>query len=315
MKANTKKTNAAPDRGEVLSTVSGTQISKSTNVLLNLMFIIISILCLYPLVLVLMVSFTDELSITTAGYSIFPSKFSLSAYEYIFDNISAVGRAYLVSIFTTLVGGIVGMLFMALYAYPLARDDFKYQNVFNVIVVITMLFSGGLVPTYMVYVKVLHLKDNLMSIILMSLFSAFYVMIIRTFYRTNVPKSLIEASHIDGGGEYFTFFRIVLPLAKPALATVLLFSMLVYWNDWYGPLLYISDTKLYNLQYLMYQMQTKIASLVTASANGGSVNLADIPSETARMAMAIVAIGPIVLAYPFFQRYFQKGITLGATKE
>lgn len=300
---------------QVESTVTGVQIKKSTNFILNVFFIILSVLCIYPLILVLMVSFTDEMSIPTYGYSIFPHVFSLSAYEYIFTNFSAIGRAYAVSIGVTLVGGGLGLMIMALYAYPLARDDFKYKGVFNLLAVITMLFSGGLVPTYMVYVRVLHLKDTYMALILMSLFSAFYVMIIRTFYRTNVPKSLIEAAQIDGSGEFYTFFKIVFPLAKPALATVLMFSMLVYWNDWYGPLLYITKTDHYNLQYLLYNMQSKIASLVAASSHGGSVDLTNIPSETARMAMAIVAIGPVVLAYPFFQRYFQKGITLGATKE
>jgi putative aldouronate transport system permease protein len=139
-------------------------------------------------------------------------------------------------------------------------------------------------------------------------------MIIRTFYKTNVSKSLIEAAQIDGAGEFKIFFRIVVPLAKPALATIMMFSMLVYWNDWYGPLLFIEKQELFNLQYLMYNVQSKISNLAMIT-KGGNVNLKDIPSETARMALAIVAIGPIILAYPFFQRYFEKGISLGATKE
>ncbi|MBE6022283.1 MAG: carbohydrate ABC transporter permease [Cellulosilyticum sp.] len=300
---------------EMESVVTGVQIKKSTNILLNIFFIILAILCMYPLVLVLMVSLTDEISIPTYGYSIIPKEFSLSAYEYIFGNFGAIGKAYLVTIGCTVFGGILGLLIMAMYAYPLARDDFKQKSLFNLIAVITMLFSGGLIPTYMVYVRLLGLKDNYLAIILPSLFSAFYVMIIRTFYRTNVPKSLIEAAQIDGSSEYYTFFKIVLPLAKPALATVMLFSMLVYWNDWYYPLLYITKSDHYNLQYLLYNMQKKVDSIVAASGRGGAVDLSNIPTETARMAMAIVAIGPIILAYPFFQRYFQKGITLGATKE
>lgn len=300
---------------EMESAVTGIQIKKSTNIILNIFFIILAVLCIYPLILVLMVSFTDELSIPTYGYSIIPHVYSLSAYQYIFKNFAAIAHAYAVSIGVTLFGGGLGLVIMAMYAYPLARDDFKYKGLFNVLAVITMLFSGGLVPSYMVYVKVLHIKDTYTALVLMSLFSAFYVMIIRTFYRQNVPKSLIEASHIDGGGEFFTFFRIVFPLAKPALATVLMFTMLVYWNDWYGPLLYVVTPEHYNLQYLLYQMESKIASLATLSQSGQSIDVSSIPSESARMAMAIVAIGPIVLAYPFFQRYFQKGITLGATKE
>ena len=226
-----------------------------------------------------------------------------------------IGKAYLVSICVTLIGGIIGLLIMAMYAYPLARDDFKYKSIFNLIAVITMLFSGGLVPTYMVYVNFLHLKDNYIAIVLPSLFSAFYVMIIRSFYRSSVPKSLIEASQIDGGGEFFTFFKIVLPLAKPALATVTMFTMLVYWNDWYYPMLYLEDQNMYNLQYLLYRLESQIANLVKGAGHGGAIDLTAIPNESARMALAIVAIGPVILAYPFFQRYFQKGITLGATKE
>lgn len=292
---------------------SGLKISKRSNAILNIIFILISIMCVYPLLLVLAVSLTDEITIANSGYSIFPAQFSLSAYTYILSNIGSIIRAYGVSIIVTLVGGFTGLMIMALYAYPLSRDDFKYKATFNVIAVITMLFSGGLVPSYMVYVNVLRLKNSLLALILMSLFSAFYVMIIRTFYKSNVPKSLIEAAQIDGAGEFKTYFKIVMPLAKPALATILMFSMLVYWNDWYGPLLYITDTKLYNLQYLMYQIQSKISNLAMISNRPELVK--DLPSETARMAMAIVAIGPIILAYPFFQRYFEKGITLGATKE
>lgn len=293
---------------------AGIQISKGANAALHVIFILLSICCIYPLLLVFAVSFTDETTLTNVGYTILPSKLSLSAYVYIMKNITSIVRAYGVSIFVTVVGSIIGLFTMGMYAYPLSRDDFKYRGVFNVIVVVTMMFSGGLVPTYMVYVNVLHLKDNLGALILMYLFSAFYVMIIRTFYKTNVSKSLIEAAQIDGAHEFKIFFQIVMPLAKPALATIMMFSMLVYWNDWYAPLLFIQSEKLYNLQYLMYNVQSKIANL-SKMTQGGAASIKDIPSETARMALAIVAIGPIILAYPFFQRYFEKGITLGGVKE
>lgn len=297
------------------STVTGVQIKKSTNIVLNIFFILLAIIVIYPLLLVFSISITNETSVPTYGYSLIPHEFSAAGYEYIFGNFNMIGKAYLVSICITLIGGGVGLLIMAMYAYPLARDDFKYKSLFNLIAVITMLFSGGLVPTYMVYVNFLHLKDTYLAMVLPSLFSAFYVMIIRSFYKSSVPKSLIEASQIDGGGEFFTFFRIVLPLAKPALATVTMFTMLVYWNDWYFPMLYLENQKMYNLQYLLYTLDSQIQSLVIGAGHGGTIDLTSIPTETARMAMAIVAIGPVILAYPFFQRYFQKGITLGATKE
>ncbi|MDF2878191.1 MAG: ABC-type transporter, integral rane subunit, partial [Clostridia bacterium] len=177
---------------------AGIQISKTTNVILHIIFILLAIACIYPLLLVFAVSFTDETALASGGYTIWPSKLSLSAYTYILKNINSIIRAYGVSIFVTVVGSIIGLVVMAMYAYPLSRDDFKYRGIFNVIIVVTMLFSGGLVPLYMVYVNVLKLKNTLWALILMSLFSAFYVMIIRTFYKTNVSKSLIEAAQIDG---------------------------------------------------------------------------------------------------------------------
>ena len=292
---------------------SSIQISKTSNVIWHITFIILAAMCIYPMLLVLMVTITDETTIALEGYKLFPSKYSISAITYIMTNGSAILNAYGISIFCTVVGGLIGVAIMALYAYPLARDDFKYRTFFNLIAVITMLFSGGLVPTYMVYTNVLHLKDSIWSLVLMNLFSAFNVMIIRTYYRTSISKSLIEAAQIDGAGEFKTYFKIILPLSKPVIATMLMMVMLVYWNDWMGPMLYIDNEKLYNLQYLMYQLESKIANLARMAGNPDLVK--SVPSETARMAMAIVAIGPIVLAYPFFQRYFEKGITLGATKE
>lgn len=293
---------------------SGIQISTSANILLNIFFIIVAIMCLYPLLLIFAVSFTDEITLTNSGYMLIPQKFSLTAYAYIFKNIVSIVKAYGVTIFVTAVGSISGLFIMALYAYPLSREDFRFRGAFNLLAVITMLFQGGLVPQYMVYVNLLHLKDNLGALILYYLFTAFYVMIIRTFYKQNVSKSLIEAAQIDGASEFKIFFTIVMPLAKPALATIMMFSMLVYWNDWYAPMLFITKTELYNLQYLMWSVQSRIANLAMIT-KGGSVNLQDIPSETARMALAIVAIGPVILSYPFFQKYFEKGITLGGVKE
>ena len=289
------------------------QISKTSNFIWHIAFIALSIICIYPMLLVLMVTITDETTIALEGYKLIPSKFSLSAVNFIVANSSAIINAYGVSIFCTVFGGLLGVLIMALYAYPLAREDFKYARIFNVIVVITMMFSGGFVPTYIVYTKILCLKDTIWALVLMNLFSAFNVMIIRTYYKTSISKSLIEAAQIDGASEFRTYFKIVLPLSKPVIATMLMMVMLVYWNDWFGPMLYIDSEELYNLQYLMYQLESKIANLSKMAGNPELVK--SVPSETARMAMAVVAIGPIILAYPFFQRYFEKGITLGATKE
>ena len=294
----------------------GTQIKPSTNIILNIFFIIIAILCMYPLFLVLAVSFTDEAVIRLSGYHLIPKQFSLDAYKFVLKNGSVIARGYFNTIVITFVGSVIGLLIMAMYAYPLARDDFKYKGVFNFIAVFTMLFNGGMVPQYIIMTNVLHLKDKMFALILLWIFSAYYVMIIRTFFRTNVPKSLIEAAQIDGAGEFYTFFKIVMPLAKPALATIFLFSMLQYWNDWYGPSLYIISEKKYNLQYLMYRIEQNIQALARMGGQGNvAKELANLPSESARMAMAVLGIGPLLLAYPFFQRYFERGITLGATKE
>jgi putative aldouronate transport system permease protein len=250
------------------------------------------------------------------GYSLFPRNLSLESYKYIFKNIGVILRAYGVTMLVTVVGSTLSLIIISLYAYPISRKDFKYRGTFTFIVFLTMLFNGGLVPWYMVYVNVLHINDTLMALILPYLMTPLYVLIMRTFFMTSIPEGIIEAAKIDGAGELQTFVRIVLPLAKPALATIGLFNVLTYWNDWYAPLLFINNEKLFNLQYLMYRVDKAILYL---SNNAGSINnatqiMANLPSQTARMAMAVVAIGPIILAYPFFQKYFVEGLTIGSMK-
>jgi putative aldouronate transport system permease protein len=179
-----------------------------------------------------------------------------------------------------------------------------------------MLFNAGLVPWYMVYTNVLHIKDTVFAMILPWLMTPLYVLIMRTFYTTTIPESIIEAAKVDGASEFKIYTRIVLPLSKPSLATIGLFNVLCYWNDWYAPLLFITDEKLYNLQYLLYRINQSITYITSQSNSLGNVSeiLANIPSQTARMAMAIIVIGPIVLAYPFFQKYFVEGLTVGSIK-
>jgi putative aldouronate transport system permease protein len=278
--------------------------------------IICTIACVLPLLIVFSASITDEKTVTMYGYSLLPRDFSLEAYKYIYKDIIVILRAYGVTLFVTVVGSTLSLITIALYAYPISRKDFKYRKVFTFIVFLTMLFNGGLVPWYMVYVNVLHVDDTIMALILPYLMTPLYVLIMRTFFMTTIPDGIIEAARIDGAGEFQTFVRIVLPLAKPVLATIGLFNVLTYWNDWYAPLLFINNEKLFNLQYLMYRVDKAIIYL---SNNAGSINnatqiMANLPSQTARMAMAVVAIGPIVLAYPFFQKYFVEGLTIGSIK-
>jgi len=286
------------------------------NGMFNLMFIIYSIACIIPLLLVIGVSFTDEKTITTDGYNFIPKVFSLESYKWVFKSGDAIVRAYGLSIGITIVGTLCSVAIIAMFAYVISRKDFKYRNIFAFIVFFTMILNGGLVPWYMVYTNFLHINNTLLAYIIPNLANAWYVMIMRTFYQTNVPDSIIESSKIDGAGEFRTFIQIVLPLAKAGLATIALFQTLAFWNDWYLPLMLIDNSKLYNLQYILYKTLNAIQYLAQASniTGGSAAILAKLPSETARMAMCVLAIGPIILAYPFFQKYFVKGLTVGAVK-
>jgi putative aldouronate transport system permease protein len=208
---------------------------------------------------------------------------------------------------------VASTMIIALYAYPLSRSGFRYKNVFSFIVFFTMIFGGGLIPWVMVYTHVIPLVNTIWILIIPYLMNGWFVIIMRTFMKTTIPEEVLESARIDGAGEFRTFFVIVLPLCKAGLATIGLFVMLNYWNDWYLPLIFISKTSLYNIQYVLYQIMSSIQFLISAAGNG-SYAIKNIPSETARMAIAVLAIGPIIFAYPFFQQYFIKGLTIGAVK-
>ncbi|ANE46156.1 sugar ABC transporter permease [Paenibacillus swuensis] len=292
-------------------------VSPLTGAFIHLLFIVITCLCLIPVFLVISVSLSDEKTVLSNGYKFFPEKFSTYAYEFLFRDSSQILTSYGVTLLVTITGTVLGVLIMALYAYPIARNDFPHRKLFSFLVFFTMLFNGGLVSWYMVYVKMLDLKDSLWALIIPLMVGPFFVLILRTFFK-GLPGELIESAKIDGAGEFRIFLRIVLPLSTPALATVGLFTTLNYWNDWFMSLLYITDSSKVSLQYLMYktmlniQYLTSNAQAAQGASQGGS--LLETPSETVRMAMCIIGIGPIVLAYPFFQRYFVKGLMVGAIK-
>ncbi len=291
-------------------------VSPFWNGVFNILFVLYSVACIVPLLLVIGVSFTDEKTIVTGGYNFIPKVFSLEAYKWVFQSGDAIIRAYGLSIVITIVGTICSVAIISMFAYVISRKDFKYRNIFSFILFFTMIFNGGLVPWYMVYTNFLHVNDTFLAYLIPPMVNAWYVMIMRTFFQTNVPDSIIESAKIDGAGEFRTFIQIVLPLAKPGLATIALFQTLGFWNEWYIPLMLIEKSELYNLQYILYKTLTAIQYLATASnVTGGTAQiLANLPSETARMAMCVLAIGPIILAYPFFQKYFIKGLTVGAVK-
>lgn len=293
------------------------QISVFSEVILHIIFIIITLACLIPLWTVISISFSNDTKIRQEGYNFFPVGFSLKSYEYVLSEGIAIARAYGVTIFVTIVGTLLCVLVVSMYAYILFRKDFKYRNFFTFFGFLTMLINAGLVPWYIICVNVLHLKDTIYALILPYVMNMWYVLIFRTYLSMSLPDSLIESAKIDGAGEFRIFFQIVVPLAKPGLATIALFSALTYWNDWWLPFMFIEQrTDLINLQYLMYKVQQTVEFLSTMAGQLGSSGVIppDLPTESARMAMCIMGIGPIILAYPFFQRYFVKGLTIGAIK-
>jgi len=287
-------------------------LSAKANFAVNTLFWMYSILCIIPTLIVLAVSFSSEKQVIRDGYSLIPRGFTTRAYEVLFQGGDQILRSYGVTIWVTVAGTALGVLIMALFAYPLSRRDFPHRSFFSFVVFVPMLFSGGIVPFYIIYTKYLGLKDSLWALIIPGLLNAFYVIVIRTFFQNTIPSELYESARIDGAGEFRTFAAIVLPLSLPVLATVGLFSTLGYWNEWFLSLIFIDSPDKVSLQYLMYKTILNIQYLTQhGSYIGDNVEL---PSETARMAMAVVGMGPIVLTYPFFQKYFVKGLTVGAVK-
>ncbi|MFC5402844.1 carbohydrate ABC transporter permease [Cohnella soli] len=285
-------------------------------ILIHVFFWVICLACLIPLLLVLVVSFTDEKTILANGYSFIPEKLSLDAYRYLFSDSSALLHAYGISAIVTIAGTIASLLMTSMLAYPLSRQDFKKRKIVTLFVFFTLLFNGGLVPWYLVYTNVLHLQNTLLALMIPSLLlSGFYVLIMRTFFANTIPGSIIESAQIDGAGEWRIFFQLILPISLPVLATVGLFTVLGYWNDWFNSLVFISDSRNISLQYLMTKTLLNIQFLQSSAQKSGSVQfLFDMPTESVRMAMAIIGMGPMVLAYPFFQKYLIKGLTVGAVK-
>jgi putative aldouronate transport system permease protein len=292
-------------------------ISSPANVILNGFFIIYSLLCLLPIFLVLAVSFSDEKSVALDGYKLIPSKFSFAAYEFVFNDFDKILKGYEISIIVTVIGTLLGLFMTALFAYPLARHSFTYRRFFSFFIFFTMIFNGGLVPWYLVYSKYLHINDTLFALVIPGhLLGAFYVIMMRTFFQQTIHPSIIESASIDGASEYRIFFTVVLPLSLPVIATIGLFYTLGYWNDWFNSLVFMNNDKMVNLQYLMYKVMRNLQFLLSNASTSGSTTgeIAKLPNETVRMAMAIIGMGPIVLAYPFFQKYFVKGLTVGAVK-
>lgn len=280
----------------------------------HVVMVVLSLAAILPFVLLVIASFTDNAVAVSEGFSFWPSKWSTDAYEYIVNERVTLLRAYGITILVTLIGTSVGLMISTMLAYTLSNDELPGRKVLTFFVVLTMLFNGGLVPTYLIYTNVFHIKDTLLALIVPSLLmSGFNVVLIRNYFATGVPKSLYGAARIDGAGEIYIFARIALPLSKPILATVGLLMGIAYWNDWQNGLYYLNDTKLYSIQNILNRINENISFIASNSTSG--VKIADLPTNTIRMAIAVVGILPIVCIYPFFQEYFVKGIAVGAVKE
>lgn len=292
--------------------------SKRANIPVNIFFILFSLCFILPFVLIISSSISDEQSLLTNGYQLIPSKISFAAYEYVAKSPGQLLNSYKITIIYSLLATVLSMIVMTLMAYPLSRPNYKYKKAVTFFIIFTMLFSGGLIPTYILMTKYLHLQDNIWVYILPNLANAFHIIVIRSFFQ-GLPPSLVESAKIDGARELQVFYKIVIPLSKPVIATVSLLNLLERWNDWKTALIYIRSKELYSLQYLLQQILREIQFVKDMAEKspvaGIGVDLTQIPSETIRFAMCIVAAGPMLIIFPFFQKYFAKGLTVGAVKE
>ncbi len=289
--------------------------NKPLLVTLNIFFVIMCVICIFPVLMALSASFTSEASLIKEGYRLIPKVTSLDAYKYVFGTSNAIVRAYGITILVTAVSVVFGVLVSSMYAYVISRKDFEYRKLFSFISFFTMLFNGGLVASYLINTKFLHLSNNLWALILPGTMSAWNVIVLRSFFQGSVPYEIIESGKLDGADEFKVFFKLVMPISLPGIATIALFIMIAKWNDWLAPMLYITDSKLYTLSFLLQNMMNNIQEMMNNAAESGVSNqMENMPTEGARMALCMVAIAPMLVAYPFFQKYFIQGMTVGSVK-
>ena len=293
-------------------------VSVGTEAVMNVVLALFSLCCIIPFIFVVIISFSSEESIRTIGYSFWPMAWSTDTYAYAFEKLPQIWRSFFNSVLITGIGTVLSTLICVLYSYALYRPDFKYRNFFNFFSFFVMLFGGGLVPTYIISKQVLGLSENYAALIVPLLVSPFNIIVMRTFFKSSVPLELIEAATIDGSGEYSTLFRIVLPIAKPGIATIALLNALAYWNDWFQSLLYIRQNKvLQPLQALLMELQNNVEYLNRMIGQMGTAAIMEAqraPNQTLRMALVVMIVVPIACAYPFFQRYIVAGLTIGSVK-
>lgn len=286
---------------------------KKGQIVLHIVFILMVLMYIVPFILTISISFSDETSLIRNGYSLIPREFSLEAYKMVFRNPAQILQSYKVTIIFTGIATALAVLIMGIMAYPLSRPNYSFRGPISFFVLFTMLFSGGMVPSYLLIVKYLHLDNTIWVYILPSLVSAYNLIIIRTNYKS-LPEELIEAAKVDGAKELYICFKIVMPLCKPVLASIGFLFLVAKWNDWNTALLYITDPNLYSLQYLLQKILNEAEFLKQLAEAGELMGGEVFPSESFRYAMALVAAGPVLCVFPFFQKYFAKGMTLGGVK-
>ena len=278
-----------------------------------ILLVVVALLCTLPFIIIISGSFSDNAIVVKEGYGVLPKGFTLAAYNRLFKTPRDIIQAYKMTIYYTVVGTAIGLMMISLTAYVISRPEFKYRNTVSFLIYFTTIFGGGMVPWFLMYAMVLNLKGNTLAIWFPALMSPFLVIIMRTFIRETVPDAITESAKIDGAGHLTIFTRIVLPVIGPGLATVGLFLALGYWNDWYRASMFSTSPDTWSLQFYLYNMINATQALLRL-AQDANITIADMPGETIKMAMAVIATGPVLLVYPFVQRYFISGITIGAVK-
>lgn len=286
---------------------------RRTRLLINAVFIVLSGLVVVPLLYVVSISLSTSGDIVRHGYRLVPARFDLTAYEYLLQAPQQIKTGYLISIIVTVLGTALGLVLSSSIAYVMTRRDYRYRKITSFYVFFTMLFNGGLVPFYMVMTKILHVQNTILGLIIPYSINAWFTMLMKGFMQM-IPFEIVESAKIDGSSEFRTFLMIIIPLSTPAIATVGLFYAFAYWNDWWLAMLFIDKAGLVPLQFMLYRTMNNLAYLLSTVSTAVNVDLSRIPSESIRMAMAVLAAGPMLVVFPFFQRYFVKGLTVGSLK-
>ena len=288
--------------------------SKAFNVFVHALLVFLILCCVVPFWLLIASSFTSEASLVKNGYSLIPKEFSLAAYKYLWTARGSIGRAYFMSVAISAVGVTGNVLMCILFAYPLSRRELPGRGVFSFLLFFTMLFNGGLVPTYLVYTNIVNVKDSFWGLVVpYLLFNPFLVIMMRTYFTSSIPNEVLEAARIDGASEVRCLTSVVVPMSKPIIATVALMTLITYWNNWTNGIYFLTTrTDLYGIQNYLNDVMNKAAFL--QSHTTGAISVRDIPNIGVRMAVAVVAVVPLLVLYPFFQKYFVKGVTLGSVK-